>query len=212
MSARFTLHGMWPSGPSYKIGLFLRLAGIPFNYVHVNLRAGEQRADAYLAKNRFGQVPCLEDHETGLVLCQSSAILEYLTETTGKFLPATPADRARAVEWVFWGWDRLARGIYRTRALKLGFYQAPDDVAAHYRAEGEAGLKDLDRHLAGRDWLAGDAISFADIDLYGIVAYAGQAGFDRAAFPHLDAWAARIEALHGFADAMSLLPQESKAA
>src|SRR2546421_9366718 len=56
---RFTLHGVWLSGPTYKVGLMLSLSGARFSYEHVNLREGAHKRPEYLAKNRFGQVPCL---------------------------------------------------------------------------------------------------------------------------------------------------------
>src|SRR5215213_9416813 len=123
MSARYTLHGIFASGPTYKVGLMLALAGEPFDYVHVALREGEHKTPAYLAKQRFGQVPLLVDNSNGRHLCQSAAILEYLADKTGKFGGATLQERMDAREWVFWEFDRLSKGIYRPRAAKLGFAQ-----------------------------------------------------------------------------------------
>ena len=54
MPARYTLHGIFASGPTYKVGLMLSLAGEHFDYVHVNLREGEHKRPEYLAKQRFG--------------------------------------------------------------------------------------------------------------------------------------------------------------
>ena len=59
--ARYTLHGIFASGPTYKVALMLRLTGTPFDYEHVDLRAGAHKADAFLVKNRYGQVPVLEE-------------------------------------------------------------------------------------------------------------------------------------------------------
>lgn len=210
--ARFKLHGIWASGPTYKVALMLALAGEPYDYVHVNLMQGEHKGADFLSKNRFGQVPCLEDTSNGLVMSQSGAILEYVAEQTGKFLPKNAAERQRAREWVFWGWDKLARGVYRPRAFKLGFAKAVADIVDHYTGEGANGLKDLNAYLDGRQWLVGDAPSFADIDVYGVVAYAGQAGFHLNDTPHVEAWMQRIEKLPGFKDVNTLLPKESVAA
>lgn len=210
--ARYTLHGIWASGPTYKVGLFLTLAGLPFDYAHVDMMAGAHKREDYLAKNRYGVVPTLEDKEAGVTLCQSGSILEYLAETTGKFQPATPQARAQAREWVFWGWDRLARGVYRPRAFKFGFAKAVQDVVDHYVADGAAGLKDLNTQLTGKTWLVGEAASFADIDLYGVAAFAEQGGHDLSELANLKAWMARIEALPGFKGPNDLLPKEDRAA
>lgn len=212
MATRFALHGIWASGPTYKVGLMLALTGTPYDYEHVDMLQGGHKSPEHLARNRYGSVPALEDREAGLCLAQSGASLEYLAEVTGKFRPDNVADRARALEWVLWGWDRLARGVYRPRSYKLGFQRASDEVKAHYDGEGAAALKELDAHLAGREWLVGAAPSWADVDLYGVVAYAPQSGQDLTGLANVAGWMSRIEALPGFADVRSLLPKESKAA
>jgi glutathione S-transferase len=210
--ARFTLHGIWASGPTYKVALMLTLSGEAFDYVHVDMMQGAHKAPGYLEKNRFGQVPCLVDGANNLTMCQSGAILEYIAEQTGKFLPATVAERQQAREWVFWGWDRLSRGVYRPRAYKFGFAKAVAEVVDHYVADGAGALKELDTHLAGKQWLVGAGPTFADIDLYGVVAYAGQGGHQLNDTPNVEAWMQRIEQLPGFADVNTLLPKESRAA
>src|SRR3954466_14229644 len=79
------LPGVFASGPTYKVGLMLALAGEPFDYVHVALREGEHKKPEYLAKQRFGQVPLLVDNSNGRHLCQSASILEYLADATERF-------------------------------------------------------------------------------------------------------------------------------
>ena len=198
MPNRFALHAMLGSGPSYKAALMLSLVGEPRDYVHVNLRAGEQKTPDYLAKNRYGQVPVLEDRELGLFICQSSVILEHVAERTGKMLGASTAERLRSREWMFWEADRLMKGIFRPRSVNRGFMKLSEDTTAHYKAEGAAGLELVNAHLAGRDFLVGSAPTFADVDLYGVIFFAGEAGHDLTALTHLHAWKARIESLPGY--------------
>jgi glutathione S-transferase len=212
MPARYTLHGSPRSGPTYKVALFLALAGEPFDWVLVNMREGEHKQPAYLAKQRFGQVPLLVDNENGRHLCQSAAILEYLADRTGKFGGAGLDERIRAREWMFWDFDRLAPHVYRPRAARAGFRQIDPAVLAQHETEGRAALKVLDDHLAGRDWLVGDRPTIADIDVYGVAAYAADGGYDLGSYPILAAWMKRIQALPGFAPAEALLPQATKAA
>ncbi len=212
MPARFTLHGIFLSGPVYKVALMLSLAGEPFDYVHVALREGAHKAPAHLAVNRFGQVPALVDNSNGNSLAQSASILEYLADKLGRFGGATLMERIRAREWMFWEFDRLAGPIYRSRAAALGFRQFDPAVLAQYRTEGEAALATLQSMLAGRDWLVGEAVTIADIDLYGVIHYAREGGFDIDALPELAAWEKRFKALPGFAEPEALLPKESRTA
>lgn len=210
--ARFTLHGMWPSGPTYKAGLMLALTGTPHNYVHVDLSAGEQRTNAYLAKSRFGKVPALEDHEAGFSICESAVILQYLSQETGQFGASSEIDHLRLREWQSWAITALAHGIYRVRAARLGFFQMPDAVTDANEAEARNGLTTLDGLLQDRTWLETGAPTFADIDLYAVVAYAPQAKIDLTPYRHVARWMAAVEGLPGFKGVETLLPKESVSA
>lgn len=212
MAARYTLHGIWLSGPAYKVGLMLALAGETFNYEHVNLRAGEHKQPGYVAKQRFGQVPLLEDAKTGLHLSQSASILEYLAEQTGKFGGNSEQEKIAAREWLFWDFDRLASHIYRMRGQRLGFRSIAQPIAEMHVTEGNAALKVLDDHLKGREWLVGNGLTIADIDIYGVVSYAPAGGFNLAQYENLSAWVKRIESQSGFKPNDQLLPKASQAA
>ncbi|MBB4039593.1 glutathione S-transferase [Microvirga flocculans] len=212
MPARFELHGIAFSGPTYKVGLMLTLAGEPFDYVHVNMMAGEHKQAAHMARQRYGQVPLLVDRSNGRHLCQSAAILEYLADMTGRFGGATLDERLQAREWLYWDFDRLASQIYRARTIKLGIRPAHPEVYEAHVAGGNAALKVLDQHLTGRSWVVGESATIADIDLYGVVAYAGEAGIDLAPYAQIAPWMARVEALPGFKGPRDLLPMESREA
>ncbi|MGO4571475.1 glutathione S-transferase family protein [Microvirga sp. 2TAF3] len=212
MPARFELHGVFLSGPTYKVGLMLSLAGEPFDYVHVNLREGEHKQPTYLSKQRFGQVPLLVDRSNGRQLCQSAAILEYLADTLGKFGGATLDERLQAREWLYWEFDRLAPAIYRSRSIRKGFRKGGPELLEMYATEADAALTVLDRHLAGRNWVVGEGATIADIDIYGVIAFAEEAEIGLASYPNIVAWVKRVEALPGFGPTGKLLPPETKAA
>lgn len=207
--ARYTLHGIWLSGPTYKVGLMLSLTDSRYDYEHVDLRAGAHKADAFLARNRYGQVPVLEDHQTDICLCQSSVILEYLAQETGRFAGKDRSEALRVREWQFWAAGQLSSGIYRTRAAQLGFFSFPDDVRKAHLQAALSALRELDTLLAGRTWLVGNAPTIADIDLYGVVAYSGQGKIDLHPFASIHRWMAACEALPGFRGIAECLPQSS---
>ena len=206
--SKYTLHGIALSGPTYKVALMLTLAGQPFRYRHVNLRGGEHKQPEFLALNRYGQVPVLE--HGGVALCQSGAILQYLADTLGRFGGDDAVARLRAREWLFWDADKLSPGIYRTRAAKLGFAKFEPPVEAVYQAAGEAALKDLDGYLTGQSFLVQNSPTIADIACWGVLAFAGQAGFDLAQWPNVAAWAARMTALPGALPPSDLLPMNDR--
>ena len=187
----------------------LALCGAPFAYVHVNLREGEHKKPDYLAKNRFGQVPCLADGSA--YLCQSAAILEHLADALGQFNGRSAQERARIREWLFWDFDRLAPGIYRTRAIKRGFRPATPDVLAMYEADAKAGLGVLDAALSRSPFLTGPRPTIADVDCYGVARYGPEAGLDLSPYPNVQAWTGRLEKLKRFGAPEDVLPQESRA-
>jgi glutathione S-transferase len=209
MANRFTLYGHQLSGPTYKVALMLSLSGEPFSYNHVDLRAGAHKQPDYLAKNRFGQVPCLYDGKDHF--CQSASILQYLAEVLKKFGGKNAEEHAHIREWMFWDFDRLAPGIYRSRAYKAGLRKGGQEVVDSFKSDGEAGLKVLEGHLGKHAWLVGDKPTIADIDCYGVVHYA-PISFDLASYPKLADWKKRFEALPGFGTPEQLVPGEQKAA
>ena len=207
MAKRFTLHGIWLSGPTYKAGLMLSLTGQDFAYRHVDLRAGAHKQPEYLKLNRFGQVPTLVDANDGIARVQSGAILEYLAEQTGKLGGKTPAEKARAREWIFWEFDRLAPNVYRSRAAKRGFAKFDDATLQLYASQASDALKVLDSELANGGFVAGAEPTIGDVSVYGDAWYCQEA--EIAVPAHVAAWMKRVEALPGYKAPYDLLPKEN---
>ncbi|EOH6319175.1 glutathione S-transferase family protein, partial [Burkholderia cenocepacia] len=87
-----------PNG--HKIAIYLEEAGLAHDRVRVNLSAGEQRSPAYLAINPNGKIPAIVDHDAGLAVFESGAILGYLAEKTGCLQPETLAERTAVQQWL----------------------------------------------------------------------------------------------------------------
>src|SRR5262245_8659865 len=205
---RFTLHGFALSGPTYTVALMLALCKHPFSYIHVNLREGAHKQPDYLVKNRFGQVPCLRDGH--IFLCQSAAILAHLPTVLGKFDAKTPLERQRVREWLFWTWDKLAGPVFKLRGRARGLRQFGDETRVMYDSEARAALNVLEHEFAKSEWLVGRKPTIADIDVYAVLRYAGEAGLDLAAWPKVADWKKRFEALPGFGTPEQILPLESR--
>lgn len=208
MAARYTLHGIWLSGPTYKAGLMLSLTGQPFAYRHIDLRAGAHKQADYLAVNRFGQVPTVTDSQANLNLVQSGAILEYLAEQTGKLGGRSAAEKAKAREWVFWEFDRLAPNVYRSRAAKRGFAKFDDATLTLYNNQAGDALKVLDAELGKSAFVAGAEPTIGDVAVYGDVWYCHEA--EQAVPANVQAWMKRVEALPGYKAPYDLLPKENR--
>ena len=211
MADGFTLHGSPHSLPTYKVALMLRLSGMGFSFRYISFRRGMHLTQEFRGLSRWGQVPVLE-HD-GQALLQSAAILEYLSETLGRFLGADANARQQVREWLFWDADRLTPPLYgwygvelgRRKLLPLSFDPV---VIAEFDRKGAAALDVLDRHLSGREFLVGEVATIADICCYGDIAFAKLSDKSLAAWPNVLGWAARFEALPGFAAPFDLLAMQ----
>jgi glutathione S-transferase len=206
---RLVLHAIHASLPSCKVGLMLAMLGVPWDYRHVDLQAGAHKRPQFLAMNRWGQVPVLQDG--GAFITQSNVILRYLADKFGRFGGKTEAEKLRIAEWLAWDLDRLASGLGLTR-LHARFYPEHDEVKRYLRQRGDTALAALDRHLGGSKFVAGMYPTIADIAIFPWIATADEGGFDIAGWPNVQAWAQRMLALPGVAHPYAIMPKEDRVA
>jgi GST-like protein len=190
---RYELH-YWPTPNGHKVTLFLEEAGLPYALVPVNIRKGDQFAPDFLRIAPNNRMPALVDRETGQSLFESGAILLYLAETHGLFLPNDPSGRWETVQWLFWQMAGL--GPMMGQAGHFRNY-APEKLPyaiERYTGESLRLLCVLDKRLSDRPFIAGDAYSIADMAAYPWAKLGARIAGEEAAggFPHLDAWVARI--------------------
>jgi glutathione S-transferase len=187
----------------------LRLSGVGFSFRYVSFQRGMQLTPEFRALSRWGQVPVLQ-HD-GRALVQSAAILEYLSEVLDRFGAPDAAERQEIREWLFWNADRLSPPLFGWYGVELGRrgllpLSYDPAVIARWRATGETALGVLDAALATRRYLVTDRPTIADICCYGEIAFARMSGDDLGHWRQVAFWAARIEALPGWAAPLDLLP------
>ncbi|WP_347138014.1 glutathione S-transferase family protein [Paracoccus sp. SSK6] len=192
------LYSMPSSGNSYKVRLLLSLLGQGAEVVDC------EYGSASLAEAKpvlpYGKVPVLV-LDDGQVLAESDAILWYLGEGS-RFVPADPVARAQMLGWMFWE-QYNHEPVIAVRAALLTYpdraAQATPERLAELLVRGHAVLQVMEDQLAGRDWLAGDHATLADICLYGYTHTAGErGGFDMARFPAIRRWLDEVAALPGY--------------
>jgi GSH-dependent disulfide-bond oxidoreductase len=155
-----------PSPNPAKVALFLEEAALPYELVPIDSRKGEQFSAAFLAINPNGKTPALVDGDA--VVFDSNAILLYLAEKTGKFLPAKePAARAALWSWLMF----VASGIgpYSGQAVHFKHY-APaglDYAVNRYMYEAQRHYNILDTRLATRRYMLGDTYTIVDMAVWG---------------------------------------------
>lgn len=161
----------WPTPNGHKVTLFLEEAGLPYEIKPVNIGTGEQFRPEFLAIAPNNRMPAIVDHAPtdggeAVSLFESGAILLYLAEKTGRFLPSELRGRKTVLEWLFWQMAGL--GPMTGQYGHFHVY-APEKIPYaldRYAREAERLLGVLDRRLAGRTFIAGDDYSIADMACY----------------------------------------------
>ena len=189
----------WTTPNGYKIPLFLEEAGVAYNIVPVDISKGEQFTPGFLKISPNNRIPAIVDHAPAgggspISLFESGAILLYLAEKTGKFVPTDPAGRAEVLQWLFWQMGGL--GPMAGQNLHFSAY-APERIPyAIERYENETArlYGVLDERLAGREFVAGEDYSIADMAIYPWIATLERNQKRLDDFPNLKRWTEAIAA------------------
>jgi GSH-dependent disulfide-bond oxidoreductase len=149
-----------------KVALFLEEAAMPFHPIPVDTRKGEQFKPEFLAINPNGKVPVIDDN--GVIVFDSNAILLYLAEKSGQFLPANlPAYRGPLLSWLMF----VATGVGPFSGQAVHFkHFAPEKVPyaqTRYQYEAMRHFSVLDAHLAKHRYMVGDVYTIVDMDVWG---------------------------------------------
>jgi len=194
------------SGNAYKAALTMELAGYDWAPHYVDFFGGETRTPAYRALNAMGEVPVLQEGDR--VLSQSGVIQFHVAERTGEFLGPDAEARQQVLRWVLWDNHKLSGQAGTARFLMNFLPEAkrPEGVIPFLQGRLRAAYATLDGHLSGRDWIAGDTPTIADFACCGYLYYPEPFGFDRGAWPAIDAWLDRIAALPGWKHPYDLMP------
>jgi glutathione S-transferase len=185
------------SGNCWKVRQLLALLEIPYERIEVDVIDRSNRREILGGKNPALRVPTLE-LDDGEHLAESNAILWYLADGT-PFLPDDPLARARVLQWMFFEQYEVEPNLAVARfwiAILGEREQHAAELEGKWRG-GNRALDALEGHLDGREWLVGDALSIADVSLYGYTHVAEEGGFDLDPYPAVRAWLDRIAAHPG---------------
>lgn len=193
MTTRLTLHGMG-SPNVIKVILLLEELGLDYDLKHVAVFSQEQFDPGFLKLNPLGKVPVLEDPRLGQPLAESGAILFWLAEREGRFLPTTQPERAEVMQWLMVQMANVGPMLGQVNHFNIAPPDAAPYAKARYYAVAEKLYRLLDDRLRTRDWIAGGDYSIADMATQPWAYYIERHGFDPAHYPALVEWRQRIEA------------------
>ncbi len=182
----------WPTPNGHKITMFLEETGLPYTIKPVNIGAGEQFKPDFLKIAPNNRMPAIVDHDPAdggepVSVFESGAILVYLAEKTGRFLPRDLRGRVKTLEWLFWQMGGL--GPMAGQNHHFSAY-APEKIPYaidRYVNETNRLYGVLDRALAEHDYVAGD-YSIADMASYPWTVSWERQGQNLDDVPHLKRW------------------------
>ena len=201
MTETLILHEYSQSGNCYKIRLTAALLGIRIERREYDIQKGETRTAEFLASvNPNGRIPVLQVGER--FVPESNAACFYLADGS-ELVPSDRFGRADMLRWMFFEQYNHEPNVATLRfwLTFVGEEKLSDlqrTLLPGKREAGEAALRLMDEHLAGRDFFVGDRLSLADIALYAYTHVAEEGGFDLSAYSGVAAWLARVAAQPGF--------------
>lgn len=195
---KLKLYGDRRSGNCYKPALLLTMINQPFDWVDIDVMAGETRSDEFLAMNPNGKVPLLR-LVSSRYLAESNAMLLHLAEGSD-YLPADAWQRAQVYQWLFF--EQYSHepciAVARFIILYAGREKEEAERLTVLRQKGYVALKVMEQQLAQTPFIAGDRFTIADIALFAYTHVATDGGFDLEPFINVSGWLTRVESQPGF--------------
>ncbi|MFO1318760.1 MAG: glutathione S-transferase family protein [Burkholderiales bacterium] len=198
---------MAPTANGLRVAVALEECALAYRVHRIDLAKGEQRTPEYLKINPAGLIPAIVDDEgpggKPITLTQSPALILYVAEKAGRFIPTIPAARYQALQWLMQGATDIAGtsgAIFRLEVT------APEKNAAnvdYFKQRLVTFFRDCDRQLEGRDFLAGE-ISVADLMIYPNYALRKPLLEAAGGFANLHRWGATMAARPGVQKGMAL--------
>ena len=178
-----------PTPNGWKASIMLEECELPYTLRTIDLGRGEQREPWFLEISPNGRIPAIRDD--GFPLFESGAILHYLAEKTGRFLPAQPERRWQVLQWLHWQMGGVGPMVGQSVSFQR---YIPEDVPyakKRYGNESRRLFEVLDRQLEGREYVCGE-VSIADFALYPWVRAHRWARVPIEGLSNLEAWLSRV--------------------
>ncbi|MFO7756962.1 MAG: glutathione S-transferase N-terminal domain-containing protein [Roseovarius sp.] len=183
----------WSTPNGRKVSIMLEELDLPYTVIPVDIGKGEQHAPDVLKVSPNNRIPAITDHDTGLSLFESGAIMVYLAERHGRFLPTELAPRAQVMQWLMWQMGGFGPILGQAHFF-LRFNKGLSPPAeARFADEAQRLYGVLDRHLADRDHIEA-GYSIADMAIFPWVARFEWHEIDLTAFPNVLRWYRAIAA------------------
>ena len=181
----------WTTPNGRKVSILLEELGVDYEVHSINITQGDQNSPAFLEISPNNKIPAIIDRDNGMSLMESGAILIYLAEKYGKFLPKDSIARAEVNEWLMWQMGGFGPILGQAHHF-LHFNPGKSDYAeARFRSEVARLYGVLDRRLEGRDYICDD-YSIADMACWPWVSRYEWQQVNLADYPNVRSWYQRL--------------------
>lgn len=182
----------WPTPNGWKVTMFLEEVGLPYEVKPVDITSGDQFEEGFLEISPNNKMPAIVDPDgpggDSISIFESGAILIYLAEKTGSFLPQTPREKYRTLEWLMFQMGSVGPMLGQTHHFRKYAPEKIEYAIDRYTNEAERIYGVIDRRLANSEYVAGSEYTIADIAIYPwLVSHEAQ-GQDMSDFPNLSRW------------------------
>lgn len=202
----------WPTPNAQKVSIMLEECGLSYEVVPVDINKGEQLSPKFLALNPNNRIPAIIDSDgpdgEAITVFESGAILVYLAEKVGRFLPASGTTRYAVLQWLMFqmgGLGPMAGQAHHFRQ-RMGGVEVPYGID-RYTNEVRRLYAVMDRRLGEALYLGGDRYSIADMACWPWVRSSRRQGQNRADFPNLKRWFDSIASRPSVQVGMTLLAE-----
>jgi len=179
----------YPTPNAWKVSVMLEECELPYTLKHVDILNNDQFKPEFLKISPNNKIPAIVDHDTPhgpISVFESGAILVYLAEKTGKFLPKSGPARVAALEWTFWQVAGLGPMCGQANHFR-NYMKENTQGVDRYTKEASRLYGVLNKRLAGREWIA-DTYGIADFACWGWVWFHKMAGQDLEDYPEIKRW------------------------
>ncbi len=186
----------WGTPNGRKISIMLEAIRMPYQVHPVNLMEGEQFSPSFQAISPNNQIPAIVDEEGpeggSMHLSESGAILLYLAEKTGEFLPDDPEERLQCMQWLMWQMGSFGPFLGQAHHFNRFCKEEVPYAKQRYLDLAKRLWGTLDRQLDGRKFIIGDDLTIADFAIYPWAMRHEWQAIDLDEFPHVRDWMARM--------------------
>tara|TARA_R110000751_G_scaffold288076_4_gene393227 strand:+ start:79152 stop:79781 length:630 start_codon:yes stop_codon:yes gene_type:complete len=181
----------WTTPNGRKVSILLEELGVDYKVFPINIAQGEQHASDFLAISPNNRIPAIVDHDNGLSLMETGAIMLYLAEKYDRFMPTDPRAKATAIEWLMWQMGGLGPMLGQVHHFVHFNPDKSEYSSERYSTEAHRLYGVLEKRLAGRDYIVDD-YSIVDMACWPWISRYEWQKIDLAQYPNVRAWYKRI--------------------